>query len=205
MNATPETLAPQRPSLGQPPIRTIEVTSGVGFGPTKLAAFDAALQSAGVANFNLIIMSSVIPPGATVKPVDEAVTRPDAKWGDRLYVVLAQMRVDQPGQQAWAGIGWAQEHASGKGFFVEHDGHDEGVVRRDLEATLTSICGSRDEVFGRAEYAVHGTVCRDEPACAVVVAVYGSAPWPVPVSEPVISLPEHGRTAGPGGSRASVP
>lgn len=170
------------------PIRTIEVASGVGSGPTTLAAFDAALQSAGVGNFNLITLSSVIPPGTTVMSIDDAVTHPDAEWGDRLYVVMAEMRVDQSGQQAWAGIGWTQEHESAKGLFVEHEGHSEDEVRSDLAATLTSIAASRDEVFGPLEYAVQGTVCRDEPACALVVAVYGSAPWPKPVSEPVISL-----------------
>lgn len=188
MNAISEALALQRRSPAKPPIRFIEVASGVGSGPTKLAAFDAALQSAGVGNFNLITLSSVIPPGTTVTPIDEALSNPDAEWGDRLYVVMAEMRVDQPGQQAWAGVGWTQEQESGKGLFVEHEGHSEAEVRHDLEATLTSIAGSRDEVFGAREYAVQGTVCRDEPACALVVAVYGSAPWPGPVSEPVISL-----------------
>ncbi len=188
MNATFETLAPQRRSAGEPPIRTIEVASGVGSGPTRLAAFDAALQSAGVGNFNLITLSSVIPPGTAVTSIDEALSNADAEWGDRLYVVMAEMRVDQPGQQAWAGVGWTQERESAKGLFVEHEGHSEAEVRHDLEATLTSIAGSRDEVFGPLEYAVQGTVCRDEPACALVVAVYGSAPWPPPVSEPVISL-----------------
>lgn len=189
MNATTETLARRRRAATEPPIRTIEVATGVGSGPTKLAAFDAALQSAGVGNFNLITLSSVIPPATTVTPIDEALTHPDAEWGDRLYVVMAEMRVDQPGQQAWAGVGWTQERESGKGLFVEHEGHSEAEVRRDLEATLTSIAASRDEVFGAREYAVQGTVCRDEPACALVVAVYGSAPWPRRVSEPVISLP----------------
>lgn len=178
----------QQPAPGRPRIRTIEVAGGVGSGPTKLAAFDAALQSAGVGNFNLITLSSVIPPGTTVTRIDDAVTHPEAEWGDRLFVVMAEMRVEQPGQQAWAGIGWTQEHGSLKGLFVEHEGHDERQVRRDLEATLASIAASRDEVFGPPKYAVHGTVCRHEPACALVVAVYGSAPWPVPVFDPVISL-----------------
>ncbi len=188
MNVTPETLAGHRRWVAKPPTRTIKVASGVGSGPTKLAAFDAALQSAGVGNFNLITLSSVIPPGTTVTPIDEAVSHPDAEWGDSLYVVMAEMRIDQPGQQAWAGIGWTQEHESGKGLFVEHEGHDGAEVRHDLEATLTSIAGSRDEVFGPREYAVQGTVCRDEPACALVVAVYGSAPWPRAASDPVMSL-----------------
>ena len=40
----------------------IYVSSGIGYGQTKLAAFDAALNEAGIANFNLIKLSSVIPP-----------------------------------------------------------------------------------------------------------------------------------------------
>jgi len=164
------------------------VASGVGSGPTKLAAFDAALQSAGVGNFNLITLTSVIPAGTTVTPTDEALNPPGAQWGDRLYVVIAEMRVDQPGRQAWAGVGWTQEPGSAKGLFVEHEGHSEAEVRHDLEATLTSIARSRDEGFGPPEYALQGTLCRDAPACALVVAVYGSAPWPDRVSEPVINL-----------------
>ncbi len=101
---------------------------------------------------------------------------------------MAQMRVDQRGRQAWAGVGWAQEPTSGKGLFVEHWGHSECEVRHDLEASLMSMTASRDEVFAPPEYLVQGTVCRDEPACVVVVAVYGSAPWPRPVSGPVIDL-----------------
>ena len=36
----------------------ISITSGLGQGPTTLAAFDAALRDAGIANFNLIRLSS---------------------------------------------------------------------------------------------------------------------------------------------------
>ncbi|MDQ3679055.1 MAG: pyruvoyl-dependent arginine decarboxylase [Actinomycetota bacterium] len=171
------------------PTRTIEVTTGVGAGPTKLAAFDAALRGADVANFNLIVLSSVIPPGADVVPVDQGAARSRGQWGDRLYVVMAEMRVDEPGEQAWAGIGWVQEPCSGKGLFVEHEGQSEARVRHDLEASLASLAGGRSEVFGPPGYAVEGTVCRNEPACAVAVAVYGAAPWPPPASYPVISRP----------------
>ena len=37
----------------------IHVASGLGTGPTKLSAFDAALNAAGVANYNIIKLSSV--------------------------------------------------------------------------------------------------------------------------------------------------
>jgi arginine decarboxylase len=192
LNLTVEALTHRAQSVTSPPVRTIEVANGVGSGPTRLAAFDAALQSAGVGNFNLVVLSSVIPPGTVVVPMEEGATQGHGQWGDRLYVVMAEMRVDQPGQQAWAGVGWTQHRESAKGLFVEHEGHSEAEVRHDLEASLTSISGTRDEAFGPLEYAVHGTVCRDEPACALVVAVYGSTPWPKPgfgpTRQPVFTL-----------------
>ena len=55
----------------------ITVTSGTGEGPTALAAFDAALLNAGVANYNLIYLSSAIPNGGSIErskfimPADE--------------------------------------------------------------------------------------------------------------------------------------
>lgn len=188
MNLTSETPFDAGHPKAKPTIRTIEVASGIGSGPTKLAAFDAALQSAGVANMNLIVLSSVIPPGTKVIPVEDGASQSEAEWGDRLYVVMAEMRVEEPGQQAWAGVGWAQEPDSGKGLFVEHEGHSQAEVRHDLEATLSSMARTRDGGFGPHDYAVQGTMCRDEPACALVVAVYGSAPWSARVSEPVITL-----------------
>jgi arginine decarboxylase len=45
----------------------IQVTGGTGAGPTKMAAFDAALNQAGTANYNLIKLSSIIPPDSKVK------------------------------------------------------------------------------------------------------------------------------------------
>ena len=44
------------------PEMTITLSTGTGEGPTPLAAFDAALVDAGVADHNLICLSSVIPP-----------------------------------------------------------------------------------------------------------------------------------------------
>ena len=172
--------------VGAGSVRTIQVTRGSGSGPTKLAAFDAALMGAGVANFNLMRLSSVIPPGSTISsPPRGRETEVRGEWGDRLYVVMAEMRVDGAGQQAWAGVGWVQSPESGKGLFVEHEGHSEDEVRHDLERSLASLAASREEAFGPSRYSVQGAKCAAGPACALVVAVLGCAPW----CEPVITLP----------------
>ena len=48
----------------------ITIRTGSGQGHTKLSAFDHALLTAGVANFNLITLSSVIPPRRRLRLVE---------------------------------------------------------------------------------------------------------------------------------------
>lgn len=156
---------------------TIQVVGGVGFGPTKLAAFDSALREAGVADRNLLPLSSIIPAGANViQPQGRGIA--PGKWGDRLYVVMAQLRVDTRYEEAVAGLGWVQETETGRGLFVEHVGHTEREVRRDVLATLNALAEGRPDVrFGAPELMVRTTVCAGEPTCAVVAAVFEASPW----------------------------
>lgn len=156
---------------------TIQIMSGVGFGPTKLAAFDAALREAGIANYNIIHLSSIIPPMSTVLPAAEKPI-PLGGWGDRLYAVMADLRVDTRYEEAVAGIGWVQEAETRRGLFVEHVGHTEREVRRDVLATLDALSAGRPETtFGRPELVVRSTVCAGEPTCALVAAVFEAEPW----------------------------
>lgn len=156
---------------------TIQVVGGVGFGPTKLAAFDAALREAGIADRNLVPLSSIVPGGARIVPSDGRGEAPGL-WGDRLYVVMAQLRVDTRYEEAVAGLGWVQEIETGRGVFVEHVGHTEREVRRDILATLNSLAEGRPALrFGAPDLRVQTTVCAGEPTCAVVAAVFEADPW----------------------------
>ena len=159
------------------PSLTIQIASGVGRGPTRIAAFDAALREAGVHNFNLVYLSSVIPPAAHVLPLEGRPAGVEGAWGDRLYVVMASERVQEPGAEAWAGMGWVQQEGTGKGLFVEHEGHSEATVRWEIEASLTSMQAGRPERFGPVQSVVRGVRCQGEPVCALVVAVYEAEPW----------------------------
>ena len=158
-------------------VRTLDLTSGVGTGPTELAAFDAALLDAGIANFNLIRLSSVIPPGSVIRRPPGGRASPAGEWGNRLYVVLSDSTASAPGQEAWAGIGWVQDPESLRGLFVEHHGQSEAAVRRDIELSLEALCESRGINFPPPAMAVAGTECRDRPAAALMAAVFASEPW----------------------------
>ncbi len=141
-----------------------------------MAAFDHALNNAGVANFNLIYLSSVLPPGSDVR-VEEKATPYPGGWGDRLYIVIAQKRTIQRNQEVWAGIGWIQDEKTKHGLLVEHEGHSEGEVRADIENSLKGLAANRQMKFGPINMVVNGIRCQDEPVCALVVATFESHPW----------------------------
>jgi arginine decarboxylase len=156
----------------------IYMSSGVGTGPTKLSAFDSALNEAGVANFNLIRLSSVIPPKTEIVKTDSSIKdNVPGNWGDRLYVVMAEARVDSPNAEAWAGIGWVQDKKTGKGLFVEHEGGSEKAVRRDIQQSLEALMATRNVDFGPINMKVVGRTCIHQPVCALVVAVYQASDW----------------------------
>jgi len=155
--------------------RTIAITSGIGEGQTKLSAFDAALWDAGIANFNLIKLSSVIPPSTLVQ-VKHLKNNGKDGFGDKLFVVLAEKREGEKGREAWAGIGWIQTKDS-RGLFVEHEGSQQAEVIRLIKGSLTDMVKYRREEYGEIHYQIVGVPCQDKPVCAVVAAVYQFEGW----------------------------
>jgi arginine decarboxylase len=155
----------------------IKVAGGIGYGPTELAAFDHALVKTGVNNFNLICLSSVIPPGSIVRAVDEPL-KVSGEWGDKLYVVMAEQRTSVRDMEVWAGVGWIMNEETGKGLLVEHEGHSQMQVEHDIEHSLSALIQNRPgETFGPAQMKVIGATCQDKPVCALVVAAFESAGW----------------------------
>lgn len=155
----------------------IKVSAGIGIGPTQLSAFDSALNDAGVANYNLIRLSSVIPPKSEIQVSKQSLKNLPGQWGDRLYVVMAEQRAHIPNEEAWAGIGWVQDKKTGKGLFVEHEGSSEKSVRNDITQSLEALMATRNVDFGKINMEVVGTTCKHLPVCAMVVAVYQASDW----------------------------
>jgi arginine decarboxylase len=153
----------------------IMITPGRGTGPTSVAAFDAALQAAGVLNYNLIHLSSVIPPCSTI--VREQYVAPTDEYGHRLYVVMARRDESVEGAEAWAGIGWTQEKGDGRGLFVECTASTEEGVRKALHDSLCSMMKSRGREYGPIQCEISGMRCDGQPVCALVIAVYKSQGW----------------------------
>jgi arginine decarboxylase len=154
----------------------IHVTHAIAQGKTELAAFDACLQTCGIADQNLIYLSSIIPPKSEIS-FDKPVYK-EGHFGNRLYVVIASQRESRPNHQAWAGIGWVTDPETSKGLFVEHEGMSEEEVRQDITETLYDMMARRNHVqWSDIKMVVEGAMCGDRPVCAMVVAVYQSEDW----------------------------
>jgi arginine decarboxylase len=151
---------------------TIRVVWGSGTGPTGTAAYDAALADAGIHEYNLLTVSSVIPAGPPLAPVGTAPDLGDP--GEGLYVVEARATA-APGEAdpGVAALGWARA-ADGPGIFYEADGRNPAAVREAVERGLEHGCGLRPwEPAGRE--VLLRTVDPDptDHACVVVCAAYG--------------------------------
>lgn len=153
----------------------IIISSGIGEGNTQLSAFDQALFHSGIANFNLIRLSSVIPPQSVIK-VESFDNNGKDEFGNRLYLVYAEKRESEKGREAWAGIGWVQAR-DGRGLFVEHNGSQQAEVIRMINSSLTDMVKYRKDEFGEIHYQVVGVRCEDKPVCAIVAAVYETQAW----------------------------
>lgn len=159
-------------------MKKIKITKGVGTGPTPLSAFDAALFNAGIGNYNLIHLSSVIPPHH--EPVVEQVADNNdvSTYGKRLYCVYASAATVERGTSVFAGLGWVMTDEEPKrGLFVEHTGHSREEVQNQIEESLTSMVSYRTENYGKIESEITGAECIADPLCVIVAAFYENQPW----------------------------
>lgn len=150
---------------------TIRVVWGTAHGPTELSAYDAALAEAGVHNYNLVPLSSVIPAGPAI---ELAGTAPHLGPPGEALEVVQSAATAGPGERAAAGIGWARTEG-GPGIFYEVDGADSDEVRREIREGLAAGRDLRDWDFVEESVRVESVAPEDDYASAVVLATYGES------------------------------
>ena len=162
---------------------SIAVVSGIGRANTLLSAFDDALRDCGVYDYNLIPLSSVVPPRSAVRQ-QERYDPPPEEYGHRLYIVKAEMRSDHAGKTIAAGLGWYQ-WGDGRGVFVEHE--TTGSTRAAAESEMTfriresvrDLCAARGVTFREEDLRtlVVQAEVTDRPTCVLALAVFKAEPW----------------------------
>jgi len=149
-------------------------------GLSKPGAFHAALETIGAAQFNLIMVSSVVPVGWQVHTVDRLAPSDRVRMGDRLIGVLALSYADgaTPVATCAAALAWAVASNEAGGYFAEAAADNSENARRKAlgvldELTLTDgrTTWERSSLDATAE-AAPGQI-----ACALVFAAYAFQNW----------------------------
>ena len=150
----------------------LRIVWGVGHAATAKASFDTALAEAGIHQYNLRQLSSVIPAEVALELVG---TAPDlGPTGQALDVVMAR-KTSPPGGPAAAGLAWVRGE-DGAGIFYEVEDTNPETVRELLGAGIERGCYIRDLDYGDVETkVVTADSAPDEYTTAVVVATYGES------------------------------
>lgn len=117
------------------------MVTGTGEGDSPLTAFDAALLAAGLGNYNLVKMSSIMPPRA--RPSGSL--HEDVPPGSLLPVAYGFITCDVPGQVISAAVaaGLTDDPAS-YGVIMEHKGPLPAAdVERQVAAMTREALGRR--------------------------------------------------------------
>lgn len=117
------------------------LTRGVGVHREKLASFEQALRSAGIAYCNLVSVSSILPPNCKIIPrkIGEKLLRP----GEITYCVMARTETSERNRLISASIGLAIPEGRHRtyGYLSEHHAYGEtdeeaGDYTEDLAAQM---------------------------------------------------------------------
>ncbi len=102
--------------------RMVFLTSGVGVHEDELMSFELALRNAGIEKFNLVPVSSILPPKCRVVQKEVGLRR--LKPGEIVFCVMARMSSDEEGKEIFASIAMAiPEDNKVNGYIAEHSGY----------------------------------------------------------------------------------
>lgn len=146
----------------------VEVVWGAASGRTELGATDGALAAAGIEDYNLVELSSIVPSGATV--VETETHERGHPRGTAVGVVLARA-VGSDGETPSAGLGW--HLASEGGVFYEATAESSLDCRQILRDGLADAREIRDWDWATEPTVRIHTGEGDGTTAAVVAAVVG--------------------------------
>ncbi len=115
-------------------------TKGVGTHKDRLASFELALRDAGIAHCNLVLVSSIFPPGCRRITKEEGVKL--LAPGEVVFVVYARNETKEPNRLIAASVGVAvPSDPTQHGYLSEHQSFGEsdekaGDYAEDLAASM---------------------------------------------------------------------
>jgi arginine decarboxylase len=120
--------------------KKIFYTKGVGVHKEKLASFEMALRVAGLAHCNIVLVSSIFPPGCKIVSKDEGLKT--LRPGEIVFAVYDRESTSEPNRLIAASVGVAiPADPSMHGYLSEHHAYGEtdekaGEYAEDLAASM---------------------------------------------------------------------
>ena len=116
------------------------LTKGVGRHREKLSSFEMALRNAGIAEYNLVSVSSIYPPSCKI--ISRAQGKKLMDPGQIVHVVMSRQETDEPNRLVAASVGMAMpKDPKMYGYLSEHHTYGQkervaGDYAEDLAAEM---------------------------------------------------------------------
>src|SRR3989338_5458105 len=137
-------------------------TKGVGRHKEQLGSFEMALRDAGIEKFNLVTVSSILPPNCKIVPKNQGLQ--ELTPGEVVFCVMYELRSNEPNRLMSASIGLAQPADPNQyGYLSEHKSFGEteeraGEYTEDLAASMLATtlgvefdadtaCDEREQIY----------------------------------------------------------
>ena len=85
--------------------RKVFFTSGVGTHPEHLESFEVALRDAGIEKFNLVTVSSILPPNCEIVSREEGLK--ELNPGEIVFCVMSRISSNEPRRMLSTSVGCA--------------------------------------------------------------------------------------------------
>jgi arginine decarboxylase len=135
--------------------RKVFFTKGTGHGFNEILSFENALREAHISRYNLVTVSSILPPKCKIVSLEEGISELSA--GQIVYLVLSRITVDNSSSTAperiFASIGVAKPNKSSfYGYVAENNGvftnlEEIDKTTSDLATTLLVTSSKGSEQF----------------------------------------------------------
>lgn len=168
----------------------VALTQGAGTGGSPLNAFDNALRDGGIADFNLIKVSSIVPPGVPVMRLKPQ-AQPISGEGLMVPTIYIEMTSDQVGAELAAAVGAGVPGSSGGAgiVFVASCEGSQQQAEQSVSEMVKEGMEKKGTPAGAIQVASAHTVVREPWTTVLAAAVFMDDTITGTLSENLIEAP----------------
>ncbi|MEM0481240.1 MAG: arginine decarboxylase, pyruvoyl-dependent [Candidatus Aenigmatarchaeota archaeon] len=140
-------------------------TKGTGTSKDALLSFELALRNAKIEKFNLVPVSSILPPKVKIISLEKGLKK--LKAGQIVFCVLSRFTSNDKNKEIFSSVGVAvPENKNLNGYLTEYhgyykkgiEGHAKEYAKKMLETNLNVKAKENFEIFNKARVKDYTTV-----------------------------------------------